>query len=70
MAPGTDPPELHATIPDSPRTTDHVGELVIAVYELEDGILDIAVIDKKEGVPGSFDQGIGRYRLERVQAGE
>ena len=31
LAPGTDPPELHATILDSPRTSGSVGELVIAI---------------------------------------
>lgn len=68
LVPETDPPELHATILDTPRTTDSVGELVIAVYDLTDGVLDIAVVDKSDGKPTSFDQGIGRYRFERIQA--
>ena len=37
--PDTDPAELHATILDSPRTTDSEGELVVAIYEFVDGKL-------------------------------
>ena len=69
LAPGTDPPELHATILDSPRTTGSVGELVIAIYEFEDGTLNIAVVDKSDA-PASFDDAISRYRFERAQARE
>ncbi len=67
LVPGTDPPELHATILDSPRTSGSVGELVIAIYEFEDGTLNIAVVDKSDGEPASFDNVISQYRLERVE---
>ena len=61
---------MHATILDSPRTTDSAGELVIAIYEFEDGALNIAVVDKTDGAPLSFDDAIARYHFERVQARE
>ncbi len=70
LAPGTAPPELHATILDSPRTTDSAGELVIAIYEFEEGTLNIAVVDKSDGEPASFDHASSRYRFERAQARE
>jgi len=70
LIPDTDPPELHATILDTPRTTDSAGDLVIAIYEFEDGTLNIAAVDKSDGEPTSFDDAISRYRLERVQARE
>ena len=68
LAPGTDPPEMHATILDTPRTVDSAGELVIAVYSLVGDTLDLAVVDKSDGRSPSFDQGIGRYLLQRVRA--
>ncbi len=68
LAPGTDPPELHATILDSPRTSGSVGELVIVIYEFEDGTLNIAAVDKSDGA--SFDDAIARYRFESVQGRE
>ena len=68
LVPGTDPLELHATILDSPRTTDSVGEVVIAIYEFENGALNLAAVDKSEGA--SFEKAISRYRLERAQAPE
>jgi hypothetical protein len=68
LVPDSDPPELHATILESPRTTDSAGELVIAIYEFENGMLNIAVVDKSDGAPASFDDTIARYRFERVQA--
>ena len=66
LVPGSDPPELHATILDSPRTTDSEGELVIAIYAFEDGVLKLAAVDKPDGEPASFDEAISRYRFERV----
>ncbi len=68
LAPGTDPPELHATILDSPRTSGSAGELVIAIYEFEEGTLHIAAVDKSDGA--SFDDALSRNRFERVQAPE
>ena len=70
LAAGTDPPELHATILDSPRTTDSEGERVIALYELEEGTLNIAVVDRSDGEPASFDDAIARYRFEKVREPE
>jgi hypothetical protein len=69
LVPGTEPLELHATILDSPRTTDSEGDLVIAIYEFEDGALNLAAIDKPDE-EASFDNVISRYRFERAQAPE
>jgi len=66
LIPGSAPPELHATILDSPRTSGSVGERVVAIYEIEDGVLDIAAVDESDGRPASFENAISRYRLERV----
>lgn len=68
LVPGTDPPELHATILDSPRTSDGAGELVIAIYEFEDGTLHLTAVDKSDGA--SFDDALSRNRFERVEARE
>jgi uncharacterized protein (TIGR03067 family) len=70
LVPDSDPLELRATILDSPRTTDSAGDVVIAIYELEEGTLHLAAVDKVEGEPASFAETISDYRLERVQAGE
>ena len=68
LAEGTDPPELHATILDSPRTTDSEGELVVAIYEFDDGTLNLTVVDKTEDEPASFDDAIATYRFEKAPA--
>lgn len=70
LAPDTDPPELHATILDSPRTSGSEGDLVVAIYAFEDGTLHLAAVDKVEGEPASFDKALSEYRLERVPARE
>jgi len=70
LVPGSDPPELQATILDSPRTTDSEGEVVIAIYEFEDGTLNLAAVDKPDGATASFDEVISRYSFERVQPPE
>jgi hypothetical protein len=66
LAPDLDPPELHATILDSPRTTDGAGEHVLAIYELVEDTLNIAVVEKSDGVRPSFDGATARYRFEKV----
>jgi len=68
LVPGSDPPELHATILDSPRTTDSAGETVIAIYVLEGDTLELAAVNKSEGA--SFDNALSRYRLQRAVARE
>jgi len=70
LVPDSDPLELRATIIDSPRTTDSVGEVVTAIYAFEGDTLHLAAVDKVEGEPASFDEASDRYRLQRVQATE
>jgi uncharacterized protein (TIGR03067 family) len=67
LVPDTDPPQLRATILDTPRTTDGAGDVVIAIYDFEDGTLRLAAVDRDEGEPASFDDVISQYRLEKVQ---
>jgi hypothetical protein len=66
LIPDTDPAEFHATILDTPRTTDSAGEVVVAIYALEDGGLRLAAVDKVEGEVPSFDRALSKYRFERV----
>jgi len=70
LIPDTDPQELRATILDSPRTSSGEGEVVVAVYEFEDGVLRLAAVNKVEGEPASFDGADSVYRLVRAPARE
>ena len=68
MVPGSAPSEFHATILDSPRTTDSVGETVVAIYELDGDSLRLAAIGDVHAGSPSFDQALSSYRLRRVGA--
>lgn len=70
LPPDTDPPEIHATILDTPRSTDSAGELVVAIYKLEKDTLQISVVDKVEGQQPSFDEAISQYLFQRAQPAE
>ena len=69
----TDPRQLHATIRDgAPGQEDSFGQVVVAIYKIEDGLLTLATRgggDKE--MPKSFEaaeaQGLTRYELRRVQ---
>ena len=56
---GTDPPQLRAAILDSPRTSGSAGEVVLAIYKIEDETLTMDVVD-----------GSSRYEFEKVQPQE
>lgn len=70
---GPDPKQLHATIKDSaPGQGNIVGEVVIALYKIEDGKLTLAVLGgDDEETPKSFkaaeEKGLARYELRKVQ---
>ena len=70
----TDPRQLHATIIDSPEQTT-IGTVVVAIFEIEDGTLNLGVIEDFEGPPadsviGDWDRAMDRYYLERAQPQE
>ncbi len=66
---GTDPKQLHATIKDCP-TPSSIGQVVFAIFKIEDGILTIATGGGDE-VPKSFESngnnGLTRFELRKVQ---
>jgi len=71
---GTDPQQLHATIKDNAPSqgTNAIGQVVRAIYKLEDRKLTLAAIgDDDEETPKSFeaaeDKGLTRYELRKVQ---
>ena len=69
----TDPRQLHATIKDAaPGQESSVGEVVVAIFKIEDGLLTLAAIGGgDEETPKSFeaaeDQGLTRYELRKVE---
>lgn len=73
---GTDPRQLHATIKDCASGQENsVGEVVVAIYKIEDGKLTLAALgDGGEETPKSFeaaeDKGLTRYELRKVRARE
>lgn len=69
---GTDPRQLHATIKNSAPPTNGVGQVVRAIFKIEDGKLTlVALNDDGEEAPKSFkaaeDKGLSRYELRKVQ---
>jgi uncharacterized protein (TIGR03067 family) len=71
---GTDPKQLYATIKDSSPPTNGIGQVVGAIFKIEDGTLTLATgggDSSPEGTPKSFeateDKGLTRYELRKVQ---
>jgi hypothetical protein len=65
---GTEPQQLHATIKDTSHK-DHIGEVVLAICRIEDGILTIAASDHAE-LPQNFDEGQSSlFVLRKVPSG-
>ena len=71
---GTDPKQLFATIKDSSPPTNGIGQVVGAIFKIEDGALTLATGGgdvSPEGTPKSFeateDKGLTRYELRKVQ---
>jgi uncharacterized protein (TIGR03067 family) len=67
---GTNPKQLHATIKDCP-TPSSIGQVVLAIFKIEDGILTIATEGGGDKAPKSFEStgnnGLTRYELRKVQ---
>jgi uncharacterized protein (TIGR03067 family) len=64
---GTDPQQLHATIKDSSPPTNGIGEVVSAIFKIEDGTLTLAVYDRSDKPPKTFESASSRYDLKKVQ---
>ncbi len=70
---GTDPKQLHATINKcAPGQDSSVGEVVVAIYKIEDGTLTLAPIGEgDDATPKSFEaieeRGLTRYKLQKAQ---
>ena len=62
---GTDPLQLHATIKNSAPPTNGIGEVVFAIYKIEDGTLTLAV--EGEEPPKTFSAASAHYILKKVQ---
>ena len=62
---GTDPQQLHATIKDSAPPTNGIGQVVLAIFKIEDGTLTLAV--DGEEPPKTFPGASSLYVLKKVQ---
>ncbi len=68
LPPDTNPKQLHATIREGASS---VGQVVVAIFKVEDGTLTLATGNGDGEAPKSFeapgDNGLNRYELRRVQ---
>lgn len=65
---GTNPKQLHATIKGCPTSqADSIGEVVGAIFKIEDGTLTLADYSVSGEPPKSFDEAPGRFVLKKVQ---
>jgi hypothetical protein len=64
---GTDPLQLHATIKNSAPPTNGIGEVVFAIYKIEDGTLTLAVEGGEP--PKTFAGASAHYNLKKVRPG-
>ena len=64
---GTDPQQLHATIKDSSPPTNGIGQVVFAIFKIEDGTLTLAEVDMSDEPPKTFSSASSRYVLKQVQ---
>ncbi len=65
---GANPKQLHATIKDGASS---VGQVVVAIFKIEDGTLTLATGNGDGEAPKGFestgDNGLNRYELRKVQ---
>ena len=69
-APGSAPRQLHATITDSSSGTSGIGDVIIAIFKIEDGTLTFAVEGGGDAPPTSFADASSRYILKKGQPQE
>ena len=73
LPPDTDPPQLHATIRRSSPPEDSIGEVVFAIFKIEDGTLTLAgeqasAVEPPNAFPSAPGAGPSfRYDLEKAQ---
>ena len=63
---GADPRQLHATIKDSSPPANGIGQVVYAIFQIEDDELILAVDDGSGEPPESFDDASSRYTLRKA----
>ncbi len=64
---GTDPQQLHATIKESASSTNDIGQVVFAIFKVEDGALTLAIDDMSDKPPKTFPGASSRYAVKKVQ---
>ena len=64
---GTDPKQLHATINDSSPPANGIGQVVYAIFMIEDEALTLAVNDTSDEPPKTFASASSRYVLKQVR---
>ena len=67
---GTDPQQLRVTIKDCAegKTNSTIGQVVVAIFKIEDGTLTLANLQGPEAAPKSFeDEGNQLHILRKVQ---
>ena len=69
-APGNASRQLHATITDSSPPTSGIGEVIFAIFKIEDGTLTLAVDDGGDAPPATFADASSRYILKKGQPQE
>jgi len=63
----TDPRQLHATIKESSPPTNGIGQVVFAIFKIEDGTLTLAEVDGSDEPPQTFSSASSRYVVKKVQ---
>jgi len=66
----TDPGQLHATIKESSPPTNGIGQVVFAIFKIEDGTLTLAEVDGSDEPPKAFSSASSRYVVRKVQPQE
>lgn len=66
---GKNPKQLHATIKACPPSqADSIGQVVVAIFKIEDGTMTLATGNGDGEAPKSFEaSGLNRYELRKVQ---
>jgi hypothetical protein len=63
-----DPKQLHATIKESsPPSKDAIGQVVSAIFKIEDGTLTLAAYDMSDEPPKTFAGATSLYVVKKVQ---
>ena len=61
------PRQLHATITDSSPPTNSIGDVVFAIYKIENGTLTLATVESPDmPSPENLDNPLSRYVLKKV----